>query len=227
MHDVTLPRTGDRLLLELEVGNPAMVGQLRAAGDNKAKQALARRWLDVGFAACNYAGTVMDTNMVQHAFEQFQRDLVTLAQREIVDKFQRDFSLDNSDSILAHLVKVIQQGNGELLGGLDKGNTDRQEALEQRITALSRQFSADYPDSAVSKLLRTLADSGTKIAGQLTLDDPSSPLSRMQGTIVRILQTAADGAQQFQQNIATSVASIATRRKAEAESTLHGRCATR
>jgi hypothetical protein len=219
MHDLTSPPTRDKILLKLQVVNPEMIRQLRAAGD---ATALGGRWLDIGFAACSYAGTVMDTNIVQHEFQQFRRDLVTLCQREIVEKIQRNFSLANDDGILAHLVKVLQDANGELVGELNKGNTGHQESLDRRIAALSRQFSADYPDSAVSKLVRTVTDGSSKIAGQLTLDDPNSPLSRMQGTIVGLLQTAADGAQQHQQNVATNLAAIITRREADAKSPRHG-----
>jgi hypothetical protein len=209
-------------LLKLEVGKPEMIGQLRAAGDATAQEALGSRWMDIGFAACSYAGTVMDTSMVRHEFQQFQLDLVTLCQREIVEKIQHDFSLANDDGILAHLVKVLEDANGELVGELHKGNAGHQESLDQRITALSRQFSADYPDSVVSKLVRSLTDGSTKIARQLTLDDPNSPLSRMQGTIVGLLQMAADGAQRHQQNVATSLAAIITRREADARSPQHG-----
>jgi hypothetical protein len=223
MHDLTSLLTPDKILLQLQVGNPEMIRQLRAAGDATAQQALGSRWLDIGFAACSYAGTVMDTSTVRHEFQQFQLDLVTLCQREIVEKIQHDFSLANDDGILAHLVKVLQDANGELVGELHKGNTGHQESLDQRITALSRQFSADYPDSVVSKLVRSLTDGSTKITGQLTLDDPNSPLSRMQGTIVGLLQMAADGAQRHQQNVATSLAAIITRREADAKSPRHGR----
>ena len=222
MHDVTSRRNRDKVLLELEVGNPAIIGQLRAAGDVKAQQVLGGRWLEIGFAACSYAGTAIDTSIVQQEFKQFQEDLVTVCHKEIVDAIVHQFSLENGEGILAHLVKVLQEANGELVGELNKGNTGHRESLDQRITALSRQFSADYPDSAVSKLVRTVTDGSTKIAGQLTLDDPNSPLSRMQGTIVGLLQTAADGAQQHQQNVATSLAAIITRRDADAGSPRHG-----
>jgi hypothetical protein len=222
MHDITLPHNGDKVPLELVVGNPAMIGQLRAAGDEKAQQVLGGRWLEIGFAACSYAGTVMDTSIVQQEFKQFQRDLVTVCNKEIVDAIVHQFSPNNDDGILAHLVKILQDGNGELVEKLSDGNTEHHNNLDQRIAVLSRQFSTDYPDSALSKLVRTLSDGSQKIVGQFTLDDPNSSLSRMQGAIVELLRTAAAGAQQHQQEVAKSLAVLTTRREADAKSPRHG-----
>jgi len=225
MHDITSPRNRDKMLLELEVGNPAMIGQLRAAGDLKAQQVLGGRWLEIGFASCANAGTVMDTGFVEKKFKQFEQDMEKIRQN-MVDDFKHQFSLDNADGPVTKLLKQVHQINDELAGQLGKGNIEHREGLEQCITALARQLSTDDPTSSLSRLVRAVTEGSQKVAGQLTLDDPTSALSRMHGSLTGLLETQNTGAQEFQQNVtatlSTGLAAFTTRRELEAKSTLHG-----
>lgn len=222
MNDLTSSRYQDKLLLELEVCNPAMIGHLRAAGDVKAQQALGGTWLEIGYASCANAGTAMDTGFVEKKFKEFQQDMEQ-ARQNMVDDFKHQLSLDNADGPITKLVKQVHATNDELARDLGKGNIEHREGLAQCITALARQFSTDDPTSALSRLVSAITEGGQKAAGQLTLDDPTSALSRMHGSLMGLLKTQNTGAQEFQQNIATTLAALATRRKVEAESTLHGR----
>jgi hypothetical protein len=170
----TTPRNRDKVLLELEVDNPAMIGQLRAAGNVNAQQALGMRWLKIGFASCANAGTVMDTGFVEKQFEKMRQNMV--------DDFKHQFSLDNADGPVTKLSNQVHQSNDQLAG----------------------------------QLVRAVTESSQKVAGQLSLDDPTSGFARMHGSF-----------QEFQQNVttilSTGLAAFTTRRQAEAESTLHGR----
>ena len=123
----------------------------------------------------------------------------------------REFSLDSEDSALSRLLGKLTDKHGEL--------TKDVRAL---VDELADEFSLDKEDSALSRLVKKVEDAQGLIGKSLTLDDETSPLSRLkrelQATIDGLTKSNAD----FQQKVLDALARLQTQRETAAKSTLHG-----
>jgi hypothetical protein len=137
---------------------------------------------------------------VIHAALSDQRDAV-LAQ----------FSLDSSDSALSRLVQQITDKQGKL----------RQD-FAQDIAAMTKQFSLDDENSALSRLVSRVDKAQEGIVRQFTLDDEQSALSRLRREITDRIGKLAAQQGEFQESVRATLASLNSRRVAEAKSPVHG-----
>jgi hypothetical protein len=123
----------------------------------------------------------------------------------------REFSLDSEDSALSRLLRKVADKNGEF--------TKDVRAL---VDELADEFSLDKQDSALSRLVKKVEDAQGLIGKSLTLDDETSPLSRLkrelQATIDGLTKSNAD----FQEKVLDALARLQAQRETAAKSTLHG-----
>jgi hypothetical protein len=138
-------------------------------------------------------------SMLNEAFKEQQRGIL------------KEFSLDSHDSCLARLVKRVQESNSDLTVGI-KGHVD----------TLIGEFSLDKADSALSRLVTKVENAQKLIGTSLTLDDESSPLSRLKRELKATIDDVARGNISFQAEIRETLAKLQTRREVAAGSTLHG-----
>jgi hypothetical protein len=127
------------------------------------------------------------------------------------NRILREFSLDNEGSALSRLLRKVAEDNGKLSGD-----------VKTLMDELANEFSFDKPDSALCRLVKTVEDANGLIGRSLTLDDESSPLSRLkrelQITIDRLAKDNAD----FQKEVRDALTKLHAQRETAAKSTLHG-----
>lgn len=139
------------------------------------------------------------------------QQLLDTAVEDQRNRVLREFSLDHPDSALSRLLGKLTDKHGEL--------TKDVRAL---VDELADEFSLDKEDSALSRLVKKVEDAQGLIGKSLTLDDETSPLSRLkrelQATIDGLTKSNAD----FQEKVLEALAKLQAQRETAAKSTLHG-----
>jgi hypothetical protein len=154
------------------------------------------------------------------------------------DEVLREFSRDRPESALSRLLGDITSANGKLRGELagDIGAVASALSLDNEQGPLSRfvgrvekaqrsildQFSLDCEGSAIRRLSSTLDDTRATVEKSLTLNDKTSPLSRIREELMGAVSTLADSNARFQSDVRTTLATFRVRREEAARSSLHG-----
>jgi hypothetical protein len=138
-------------------------------------------------------------SMLEDAFEEQQQRIV------------KEFSLDSADSSLSRLVRKVQESNGDLTSD-----------VKAQVDVLIGEFSLDKPDSALSRLVGKVETAQELIGNSLTLDDETSPLSRLKRELQSTIDGIGESNTKFQAEVRESLAKLQTQRETAAKSTLHG-----
>jgi hypothetical protein len=157
------------------------------------------------------------------------------AQRE---ELLRQFSLDRPESALSRLVADIGRANGQLRGELagdvaavanalsfdnEQGPLSRFVGrVEKAQRSILDQFSLDCEGSAMRRLSSVLDDTRATVEKSLTLNDKSSPLSRIREELMTAVATLSDSNARFQSDVRTTLETFRVRRQESARSSLHG-----
>lgn len=150
----------------------------------------------------------------------------------------RQFSLDRPDSALSRLVGDIASANGRLRGELaaDVGAVANALSLDNEHGPLSRfvvrvekaqrsildEFSLDREGSAIRRLSSTLDDTRATVEKSLTLDDKTSPLSRIREELMGAVIAFTESNARFQSDMRTTLDTFRVRREEVARSSAHG-----
>jgi hypothetical protein len=148
------------------------------------------------------------------------------------------FSLDDENSALSHLVKQIADANGkfrtDLSGDIDKlcgeFSLDNEEGALARLVrqveraqkSIADQFSNDNENSALRKMSKLLESTNAAVKASLTLDDDKSPLSRLRNELLKVLNGQTDANRTFQTEVRETLAAMKARREESERSTRHG-----
>lgn len=127
------------------------------------------------------------------------------------DVILREFSLDNRNGALNHLVVELTSKHGEV-----------GEALEKRIDKVTGEFSLDREDSALSRLMSRVERAQRQISSEFSLDENSSALARMQNTLLKTLDQQQRTNRDFQEEVKGALREMAARRQEAEKSTRHG-----
>jgi hypothetical protein len=154
------------------------------------------------------------------------------------DEVLREFSRDRPESALSRLLGDITSANGKLRGELagDIGAVANALSLDNEQGPLSRfvgrveraqrsildQFSLDCEGSAIRRLSSALDDTRATVEKSLTLNDKTSPLSRIREELMGAVTTLADSNARFQSDVRTTLETFRVRRQESARSSLHG-----
>ena len=140
----------------------------------------------------------------------------------------RQFSLDRPDSALSRLVGDIASANGKLRGELagDIVAVTNALSLDNEQGPLSRfvvrvekaqrsildEFSLDREGSAIRRLSSTLDDTRATVEKSLTLNDKTSPLSRIREELMGAVTAFAESNARFQSDVRATLATFRVRR---------------
>ena len=154
------------------------------------------------------------------------------------DEVLREFSTDRPDSALSRLMSELACANGKLRGELAEDIVGIANALslDNEQGALSRfvgrvekaqrsildQFSFDCEGSAIRRLSSTLDDTRATVEKSLTLNDKSSPLSRIRDELMSVVTATAEANARFQSDVRTTLETFRVRRQEAARSSAHG-----
>jgi division protein CdvB (Snf7/Vps24/ESCRT-III family) len=127
------------------------------------------------------------------------------------EQILHEFSLDNDTSALSRLVRKVRDSNGEL-----------SKDVKSQVETLIGEFSLDKPDSALSRLVRKVESAQALIGKSLTLDDETSPLSRLKRELQSTIDDFVEDNSKFQAEVRETLGRLQAQRAAEARSTLHG-----
>lgn len=130
------------------------------------------------------------------------------SQRERIIK---EFSLDNKDGALCHLVSELSERHGEL-----------GQALEKRIDDVVAEFSLDRDDSALSRLVARVERAQGEISREFSLDQDQSALARIRRELLTVITDQRTGNEQFQRDVLERLTAMTARRDEAARSTRHG-----
>ena len=129
-------------------------------------------------------------------------------QREHVLK---EFSLDNKDGALARLIGELTTRQGEL-----------SDKLHRKIDEVVKEFSLDEETSALSRLVRNVDRAQRTITNEFSLDDDKSALARLKRELTSLIKQQYDSNQKFQEEVKSSLQTMAARREEAQKSTRHG-----
>lgn len=148
------------------------------------------------------------------------------------------FSLDDENSALSHLVKQIGDANGkfrtDLSGDIEKlcgeFSLDNEEGALARLVrqveraqkSIADQFSNDNENSALRKMSKLLESTNAAVKASLTLDDDKSPLSRLRNELLKVLNGQTEINRTFQTEVRETLAAMRARREESERSTRHG-----
>lgn len=154
------------------------------------------------------------------------------------DEVLREFSRDRPESALSRLLGDITSANGKLRGELagDIGAVASALSLENEQGPLSLfvgrvekaqrsildQFSLDCEGSAIRRLSSALDETRATIEKSLTLNDKSSPLSRIREELMGAVTASNDSNARFQSDVRTTLETFRVRRQESARSASHG-----
>ncbi|MCL4851247.1 MAG: hypothetical protein KJZ78_07660 [Bryobacteraceae bacterium] len=127
------------------------------------------------------------------------------------NRILREFSLDNEASALSRLLRRVTEDNGKLTGD-----------VKTLVDELANEFSLDKPDSALCRLVKTVEDANGLIGRSLTLDDETSPLSRLKRELQSTINGLVRENAEFQKEVRDALTKLQTQRETAAKSTLHG-----
>ena len=127
------------------------------------------------------------------------------------DVILREFSLDNRDGALNHLVVELTTKHGEV-----------GEALERRIDKVTGEFSLDREDSALSRLMSRVERAQRQISSEFSLDEDGSALARMQKRLLETLDSQARTNAEFQEHVKLALVDMTARKEESERSTRHG-----
>ncbi len=127
------------------------------------------------------------------------------------DAILREFSLDNSQSALARLVRELKDKHGEAADG-----------LKARIGEVVQEFSLDNDQSALSRLVKRVEEAQGRISSEFSLDAENSALARMKRELTQMIEAQNRAAQEFQTQVVSALDAMRARKAAEAGSTTHG-----
>jgi hypothetical protein len=114
-------------------------------------------------------------------------------------------------SALSRLLRKVTENNGKLNGD-----------VRALVGELVDEFSLDKPNSALSRLVKKVEDAQGLIGKSLTLDDESSPLSRLKRELKIPIDDLIENNARFQTEVREALAKLQTQRETAAKSTLHG-----
>jgi hypothetical protein len=120
-------------------------------------------------------------------------------------------SLDRPDSALKRLLDEVATKNGQL-----------RKELADDVAAVTKEFSLDHEDSALSRLSTAIDRTCKSVQTSLTLDDPESPLFRMKREMRDVLDGMATSNAQFQTEVRATLEAFKARKQEAARSTQHG-----
>jgi hypothetical protein len=184
MHDVTVRPLPNKLDLHLEMTEPAEISHLYSGGDVEAQRREASTCLSIGIRARADASTTLNLNLINEQFHEFQRNFehnaTAIAQRVMLGPIQDLFSLDKPDSILQRFAKQISDGNKQGKDG-----------LEQAMTSLKCDLAPDNPQSPIAKACEFWTSGVRSITSELSLDNPTSGLSRVHKAVTDPLEKMA------------------------------------
>ena len=127
------------------------------------------------------------------------------------DAILREFSLDNRDGALNHLVVELTNKHGEV-----------GDALEKRIDKVTGEFSLDREDSALSRLMSRVERAQRQISSEFSLDEEGSALARMQKRLLETLEDQRRTNADFQREVMVALAEMAATKREAERSTRHG-----
>jgi len=150
----------------------------------------------------------------------------------------RQFSLDRPDSALSRLVGDIASANGKLRGELagdivavanalsldnEQGPLSRFVVrVEKAQRSILDEFSLDREGSAIRRLSATLDDTRATVEKSLTLNDKTSPLSRIREELMGAVTAFAESNSRFQSDVRATLDTFRVRRDESARSSAHG-----
>lgn len=154
------------------------------------------------------------------------------------DHVLKQFSLDNAEGALTRFIGELTRRDGELTKGLH-GKIDevvKEFSLDEENSALSRlvrnvdaaqktitaEFSLDGEESALSRLKRLLENTNKSIDSHLSLDDDQSALARLSRELRKLLDDQGETNRKFQEEVRTTLQTMAVRRAESERSTRHG-----
>jgi len=154
------------------------------------------------------------------------------------DDVLREFSRDRPESALSRLLGDITSANGKLRGELagDIGAVASALSLDNEQGPLSRfvgrvekaqrsildQFSLDCEGSAIRRLSSALDETRATVERSLTLNDKSSPLSRIREELMAAVTASNESNARFQSDVRATLETFRVRREEVARSSLHG-----
>ena len=154
------------------------------------------------------------------------------------DEVLQQFSLDRPDSALSRLVGDIAVANGKLHGELagdivavasalsldnEQGPLSRFVVrVEKAQRSILDEFSLDREGSAIRRLSGVLDDTRATVEKSLTLDDKSSPLSRIREELMGAVSAFTESSARFQSDMRSTLDTFRVRREEAARSSLHG-----
>ena len=96
--------------------------------------------------------------------------------------------------------------------------------VEKAQRSILDQFSLDCEGSAIRRLSSALDETRATIEKSLTLNDKSSPLSRIREELMGAVTASNDSNARFQSDVRTTLETFRVRRQESARSASHGRC---
>lgn len=127
------------------------------------------------------------------------------------DHVLKQFSLDNADGALTRFIGELTRREGELAKG-----------LHGKIDEVVRQFSLDEENSALSRLVRNVDAAQKTITAEFSLDGEQSALARLSRELRKLLDDQGETNRKFQEEVRTTLQSMAVRRAEAERSTRHG-----
>jgi hypothetical protein len=124
----------------------------------------------------------------------------------------RQFSLADPQSALSVFKTQLTTVNGTL-----------RDELRADVTRFHREFDLGNDDGALARLVRRVEDTQKKIAGEFTLDDSKSSLSRLKSEITTLLTHLRDRNDKFQTEVRAAVDSLKAAREQRENTTHAGR----
>jgi hypothetical protein len=122
-----------------------------------------------------------------------------------------EFSLDNPTGALSQMIERLTAKHGGL-----------SQALQDKIDAMTREFSLDEENSSLTRLMKRVEGAQDTITGEFSLDNDQSALCKLKSELITILQAQVEANADFQEEVKVSLAKLVTRRETEARSTQHG-----
>lgn len=165
-------------------------------------------------------------------------DVVTDALHQQRQHVMGQFSLDQADSALSRLVKLITDSNGKFRSELandvtkvcvefsldnpDGALTRLVGQVEKAQRSIVEQFSLDNENSALRRMSSLLESTSAAVRANLTLDDEKSPLACLRRELMHVLGEQNKTASALQNEIRSTLETFRVRRDEASRSTVHG-----
>ena len=122
-----------------------------------------------------------------------------------------EFSLDNREGALSHLVSELRRSHGDV-----------GKALEERIGSVMSEFSLDRDDSALSRLVGRVESAHRQLSNQFSLDSEGSALARLRRELLGVIEGQQKANAEFQLQVTRTLAEMSARKQEAQRSTRHG-----